>query len=327
MARRLIVLSTGGTIAMAAAAPEAGGDLRFNAHALIEAAPGLDALARIEARDVLAKPSASFTLADQAKIARAAEEAAREADGVVVTHGTDTLEETAFALSLLTRVDAPIVLTGAMRRPDQPGADGPANLLAAARVALCEQARALGPLVVMDDEIFCAHLVRKSHSFRPHAFSAHPFGPIGHVAEGRVRIVLKPAALPPQISFGAGSARVAILEAGAGFCAETALALATVVDGLVLSLPGAGHVAADAAPALGELAQRLPVVFATRTGAGETLASSYAYAGGEIDLIARGLIPAGPLDARKARVALQLLLSDGADRARVGACFAMFSAT
>ncbi|WP_395664956.1 asparaginase [Methylocella sp.] len=321
---RVLVISTGGTIAMAAASPSQGGALRFGAQALVSAVPQLAETAEIETLDVVAKPSASLTLADQAAIARAAREAATRFDGVVVTHGTDTLEETAFALALLTRVEAPIVLTAAMRRPDQPGADGPANLLAAARVAASRAARGLGVLAVFDDEIHSGPLLRKAHSFRPHAFASLPFGPIGHVAEGRVRVALRPATALPQLAFGAAPARVAILEVGPGFEAAAALALADVSDGLVLSLPGAGHVAADAAPALGALAARLPVVFASRTGAGETLRASYAYAGGEIDLIARGLIPAGPLDARKARVALQLLLSEGAARARVAEVFAGF---
>jgi L-asparaginase len=322
--RRLIVLSTGGTIAMTAASSD-GASLRYKGADLIAALPQLSSIADIEARDVLAKPSASVTLADIALIAGAAAEAATSADGVVITHGTDTLEETAFALSSLAQIDAPIVLTAAMRRPDQPGADGPANLLAAARVAVSETARGKGVLVVIDDEIHAGPLIRKMHSFRIHAFSSLPFGPIGFIAEDRVRFALAPASRPPQLSYGGQPAIVPIVEAGPGLEPQTIAALARgAINGLVVSLPGAGHVAAEAVPVLEELAARAPVVFASRTGAGETLCASYGYPGGEIDLIERGLIPARSLDAGKARIALQLLLSSGADIAKIRATFDRF---
>ncbi len=322
---RLIILSTGGTIAMAAAQGEIAATLKHGAASLAAALPRLEDLAEIEARDLLAKPSASLTLADLALIATAAAEAAATADGIVITHGTDTLEETAFALSLLVQVDAPIVLTAAMRRADQPGADGPANLLAACRVARAPAARGKGVLVVLNDEIHAAPLIRKAHSFRPHAFSSLPFGPIGYVAEDRVRFALAPACRPPKLAYGEGAPVVPILEAGPGFETQTVDAIAAgAIDGLVLSLPGAGHVAAGAAPSLAALAQRIPVVFASRTGAGETLRASYAYPGGEIDLIRRGLIPANGLDARKARIALQVALSSRASLAEIRALFDCF---
>ncbi len=298
---------------------------RLDAKALAAAIPQLSDIGDIEARDLLAKPSASLTLEDLALIAKAATEAAQTANGVIVTQGTDTLEETAFALSILAQTQTPIVLTAAMRRADQPGADGPANLLAAARVAASQAARGKGVLVVMDDEIHAAPLIRKTHSFRTHAFSSLPFGPIGHVAEDRVRFALQPASSLPRLTYGGGAPVVPILEAGPGFERETIEALAaSAIDGLVLSLPGAGHVAAAAAPDLGRLAERIPVVFASRTGAGETLRASYGYPGGEIDLIARGLVPAQSLDARKARIALQLLLSDGGGVSRARETFALF---
>ena len=114
-----------------------------------------------------------------------------------------------------------------------------------------------------------------------------------------------------------------ILEAGPGLETQTVEALAAgAIDGLVVSLPGAGHAAAEAVPALPALAER--IVFARRTGAGETLRGSYDYPGGEIDLIGRGLISANALDARKARITAQLLLSDQADLAQIRAVFDRF---
>jgi L-asparaginase len=317
----VIILSAGGTIAMAADAAT----LQFRAADLIAAVPQLAELGGIEGRDVLAKQSASLTLSDIAAIAQAAREAAKRADGVVITHGSDTVEETAFALSLLVQAEAPIVLTAAMRRPDQPGADGPANLLAACRVAIAPSARGKGILIVADDEIHAGPLVRKTHSFRPHAFTSLPFGPIGYIAEDRVRFALAPADRPPELTYGGGAPVVPMIEAGPGLEPQTVAALSTgAIDGLVASLPGAGHASAAAVPALAALAERVPVVFASRTGAGETLRQSYGYPGGEIDLIRRGLIPAGSLDARKARIALQLLISGKASRSAICAFFDRF---
>jgi L-asparaginase len=321
---RLIVLSTGGTIAMTTETGQ-GAAITFCAANLVAAVPRLAELAEVEALDVLAKPSADFTLADIAAIADAATAASKTGAGIVITHGSDTLEESAFALSLLVQVETPVVFTAAMRRPDQPSADGPGNLLAASRVAISAAARGKGILVVADDEIHAGPLIRKAHSFRPHAFSSLPFGPIGYVAEERVRFALALASRPPRLTYGGGSPVVPILEAGPGLETQTVEALAAgAIDGLVVSLPGAGHAAVAAVPALAGLAERVPVVFASRTGAGETLRGSYDYPGGEIDLIKRGLIPANALDARKARITLQLLLSDQADLPQVRSVFERF---
>jgi len=141
---------------------------------------------------------------------------------------------------------------------------------------------------------------------------------LGWVAEGRVRFMLRPEKSLPHLAWGGRETVVPILEAGPGL--EPALVKSFPrCDALVLALPGAGHVA-DTVPAILE-AMPMSVVFASRTGAGETLTHSYGYAGGEIDLIRRGLIPAGPLDARRARIALAILLSNGAARQDIATFF------
>ncbi len=313
---RIALLTTGGTIAMTAS--DKGGNLGA-------APPFVEMLARvlpdaeITLIPVLSRPSAGFSIADIAAIARAAEIAAATHDGVVITHGTDVLEETGFALELLTRTDTPIVVTGAMRLANQPSADGDANLIAACRVAGSKAARGKGVLVVFDDEIHWAPLAKKRHAFRTHAFSSEPFGPIGWVVEGRVRFMLAPEKRLPHLTWGGRETVVPILEAGPGL--EPALLQnMPPCDALVLALPGGGHVT-DTIPAILQ-AMPMPVVFASRTGAGETLTQSYGFAGSEIDLIARGVIPAGPLDGRRARIALAILLSNGAGKAEIAAFFA-----
>jgi len=315
--KQIHLLTTGGTIAMQAS--DRGGDLGAPP-------PFGDMLARalpdiaVTVRPVLSKPSASFSFADIAGVARAAEDAAHQADGVVITHGTDVLEETAFALELLTRTQIPIVMTGAMRLANQPGADGDANLIAACRVAANESARGKGTLVVFDDEIHWGPLVRKRHAFRTHAFSSEPFGPLGWVREGEVRFMLAPTARLPHLSWGTGAPVIPVLDVGPAM-ESGVLEKLEGCDALVLALPGGGHIADGTVATLEKLAARMPMVFASRTGAGETLSRSYGYAGGEMDLIRRGLIPARWLDGRKARVALAILLSAGASRADIAAFF------
>jgi L-asparaginase len=312
---RIALLTTGGTIAMQASPKGA---------ALGTPPPFVNMLERalpevqVTLIPVLSRPSAGFSIADIAAIGHAAQAAAARHDGVVITHGTDVLEETAFALELITRTDTPIVMTGAMRLANQPSADGDANLIAACRVAGSQAARGKGVLVVFDDEIHWAPLAKKRHAFRTHAFSSEPFGPIGWVVEGRVRFTLKPEGRLPHLSWGGHETVIPILEVGPGL--EPALVKdLPKCDALVLALPGGGHIA-DTTPALLE-ALPMPVVFASRTGAGETLSRSYGYAGGEMDLIARGLIPAGPLDARRARIALAILLSNRTTKEGIASFF------
>lgn len=307
--------------------PGVGARVTQGARDLLAALPPLHDFVDVDALDLRGIPSVSMTLGDLADLSAAAADAVSYGRAVVITHGTDTLEETAFALALTLPTHTPIVLTAAMRRADAPGADGPANLLAAIRVAAHEAARSLGVLVVADDEIHLGHLVRKNHSFRTHAFTSLPLGPIGWVVERRVRIALKSATRLPRLRLGCvHEVVIPIVEAGQSLeCVFCEMFEHAAIDGLVLSLPGAGHLASQAIEPLTRLAKRIPIVFATRTGAGETLRATYAFAGGEIDLISRGLIPAGVLDARKARVLLQLLLSDRADREAVNATFGLFN--
>jgi L-asparaginase len=318
--KRLAILTTGGTIAMRA---DAGGaaQIALDAVDIVAAAPRLGGLAELSARAVLSKPSSSFTLKDLAAISQAVN-AAGGADGILVTHGTDTMEETAFALELTLAHQTPLVLTGAMRRFDQPGADGAANLEAAGLVALSSASQGRGALLVMDDEIHWAPLVRKVHAFRTHAFSSAPFGPIGWVAEGQVRYALRPDMTYPKLHIGQQHVSVAILEAGPGLEADLVKTVGKARSARVVSLPGAGHVNAEAVGSLARLASEKPVVFATRTGGGATLEASYGYPGSESDLISRGLIPAGALDARKARILLMILLSTGTGKAEIAEVFA-----
>lgn len=303
-----------------------GGDLSLSA-ADIAVTLATDHRVDIQVGDVASKPSASLNLPDYIMLAAAIETAGQSgAEGVVVTHGTDTLEETAFALELLLGAPRnPVVLTGAMRRADMAGADGPANLVAATSVALTPDAASLGPVVVMDDQIHAARWVRKAHAFRVGgAFTSAPLGPLGWVVEGRVRLALKPNYAAIKLAPPDAGPVVAILLASADLEPAVVEAASAVSAAVVIAAPGGGHVSAGAVEALAAAARDKPVVFTTRTGAGETLRSTYGYPGSEMDLIARGLIPGGPLTAVKSRVLLQMLLACGAAQSDVRRTFAEF---
>src|SRR3954452_13124363 len=180
-------VALGGTISMTG---RAGADVvaRLTGHEIIA---GLgEPPIEVEVHSPYAVPSASLTFADVLDVVeRAAKAVADGAAGVVVTQGTDTLEETAFLVDSVWASEAPFVLTGAMRNPSLPGPDGPANLAAALHVAAAPESRGRGALVVFADEIHAARHVRKTHATSVATFVSGDVGPLGHVLEGRARFL------------------------------------------------------------------------------------------------------------------------------------------
>jgi L-asparaginase len=287
----------------------------LSAEQLLTAVPALDDIAELRATTLNTLPGASLTFEDVIRAldwARA--EVAGGAAGAVVIQGTDTIEETAYLLDLYWDSPAPLVVTGAMRSPQLPGADGPANLVASVQVAADEAARHRGVLVVLNDEIHAARRVRKMRASGPDAFASPSFGPLGYVDErrpvyrgtaaDRTTLRLPDPFAPP---------RVALLETYLGDDgAVLDVIAASGFRGAVLAGFGVGHVSSSLASAAERAAASIPVVLASRTGAGSTHRNSYSFDGSESDLIAKGAIPAGWLDARKARVLLACLLAGGA---------------
>jgi L-asparaginase len=327
--RPVTIFTLGGTIAMAPG--EDGGVVpALDAEALCAVVPELAQVAAVTTENFRELPGAHLTLDDVLALARAIE-AARDggAVGAVVTQGTDTMEETAFVLDTVLDPEFPVTVTGAMRHPGQPGADGPANLLAATAVAASAEAAGIGTVVVMNDEIHAGALVQKTHATRPSAFSSPGSGPMGFVSEGTPRIVAMPRArarlalaeisgLPTR-----NDASVALITIGLGDDGSLAqLAGQGGYDGIIVNAMGAGHVPEAVAYALAEIAGRLPVVLASRTGGGAVLAGTYGFKGSESDLTARGLIRAGWLPGIKARLLLMLCLRAGLDQSAIHRAFA-----
>ncbi|MFC6083715.1 asparaginase [Sphaerisporangium aureirubrum] len=323
---RVAVFSLGGTIAMA---PSAGGGVTpaLTAGDLLAAVPGLEALhVELEMHDFRQLPGASLSFTDLVELASAIRHAVdRGIDGVVVTQGTDTIEETAYALDLMYGGQPPVVVTGAMRNPAMAGADGPANLLAAIRTAASGEARGLGCLVVFNDQVHAARWVRKTHTSSPAAFVSPNYGPVGHVIEGRISVPLRFDRGPVVTPDPRSAVRVGLHTVALGDDGGTALAIGDRADGLVVAAMGVGHVPADMVPALSELAERIPVVLASRIGAGPVHESTYGFNGSERDLLARGLISSGYLDALKARVLLHLMLASSETRTQITETFALAS--
>jgi L-asparaginase len=214
------------------------------------------------------------------------------------------------------------------RRHDLPtlaGADGPANVLAAVGVAASDAARDLGTLVVFGDEIHAARWANKTHSTSTATFASPNIGPIGHVIEGRVRLLAtlpRRAPLARPDSTGLAATRVALCTVTLDDDAALLHGLADTHHGLVIAGYGVGHVPSTLAPVLGALAERMPVVLTSRAGAGSVLSHTYGAIGSETDLLQRGLINGGLLHPYQARVLLRTLLAAGADRDRVERVFA-----
>ena len=314
----------GGTLSMTG--HDDGAVSRLVAADLIDAVPQLAQLdMSLDARDFRRLPSACLTFDDIVELVAAAAESG--ADGIVVVQGTDTIEETAYLIDLLWPGDAPVVVTGAMRNPSLAGPDGPANLLAAMTVAASDRFRGYGALVVLNDEVHAARYVRKTHSTNTATFASPNAGPVGLVVEGEAVAMFGVARRRTHTPKGPVNSRVPIVAVGMGDDATALTGLATNgdgqnCDGLVVAGFGAGHVPDVLAEPVGALAQRVPVVLASRTGAGPVLARTYGFAGSETDLLARGLIRAGLLDPYKARVLLRVALACGYDRAGIVAAFA-----
>jgi L-asparaginase len=311
MEREVLVLATGGTIAMRGerAVPAAG-------PAELLTAVGLDG---VEARELLGLPGAHVGLDDALLVARTAAAEAAQGRGVVVTHGTDTLEETAVLCDLLHDGEAPVVLTGAIRPGSAPGTDGPANLLDAVAVAGAAGAAGLGCVVVFGGEIHAARGVRKVDSAGPSAFGSPGGGPVGRVVEGRLALRARPlrparALAPERLDF-----RVPVVVATLG---DDLSLLDAPADGAVLAAFGGGHLSPAGLARLRTTAERIPVVLAVRPERGALLASTYGFEGAEGDLRATGSIPAAALSAQAARMKLLACLGCGLDREAIAAVFA-----
>lgn len=315
------LLPTGGTIAGAGDTPAQTIDYQagvWDATDLLAAVPGLTAMARFRSEAVAAIDSKDITEALWRKLAARTQSLLDDpaVTGVLITHGTDTLEETAYFLSLTLTGEKPVILTGAMRPATALSADGPANLWNAARLALSPKARGRGVLVTMNDEIFTAATVTKRASYRRNAFTAERGGPAGFITGETIRF-FHPAT-PGALSFALPKAPlppVVILYGYAGDDgALVRAALHTGAKGIVYAGPGMGSLPVPVEKELlAAQAKGVAVVRASRLTDGLVLspgipvpqnADAAASPKGEAAFIA-----SGSLSPVKARILLQCALA------------------
>lgn len=315
--------SLGGTITMAPRIDDSTIVPTLTAEDLAAGVAGLADLAELEVRTLSRLPGASLSPSD---VVDAVSWARQQVDlgcaGVVIAQGTDTLEETAYLAELLWDREEPLVFTGAMRGPAKPSSDGGANLLAATRAAVDGGMRGAGVTVVLDDTIHLASRVRKNHSYALSAFQSPGGGPLGAVVEDQVRLGAVPNRRSPMRLEASlrENVSVPLLET---FLGDDGSLLASVVEGgasgVVIAAFGAGHLPLATAEVVSEVTARVPIVVSTRTGNGGTLSGTYGFPGSETDLVRRGAMLSGVLDARKARILLWLLVASGADHDVVAA--------
>ena len=307
---RIVVLATGGTIATLADAP--GRPLRAGAE-LLAAVPDLDRLADLTCRDVARLPSHLMTVGEMELVARAAVQEARrdDADGVVVLHGTDILEEAAFLTDLWHDGATPIVFTGAQRPADHPAADGPGNIRDAVVTAGSSGAGRSGVLVCLGGTVRPAVGATKHDTSSLDCFRGWP-SPAGHVSGERLLGWGREARAAP-LSPAPLHHRVELVRLAAGTSgALVRAACRSGARGVVLEAFGAGTAPADVVDAVAQGTQTgCVMLLATRCPQGGVWPQ--AGTGGSAQLVSAGALPAGDLDGAKARVLLlaALGLADG----------------
>lgn len=324
---RIAVVGLGGTIASTSSARAAGIVPTLSAAELVDAVPELRDIATVHAESLLAKPSPHLDFTDLVKLRdRLAELVVDGYEGLVVMQGTDTLEESSFAIDLTWSSPVPVAFTGAMRHPSAAGADGPANVLAAVRTVASPSSRSIGVVLVMNDEIHFARKVKKTHTFKTSAFSSKPDGPAGTIWEGSVHLgaLSRPAPLSAPSEW---DERIEILVAALGGSPRLLEAIErSDPSGIVIAGFGGGHVREEFVPVLRRLNEKVPVVLSSRVGFGPVLESTYGFVGSEIDLLGNGLLSSGSLNPIKARILLSLAVSLGGSREEIEARFSSYVA-
>ena len=243
-------------------------------------------------------------------------------NGVVITHGTDTLEETAYFLDLILHSDKPIVFVGAMRNSSELSWDGPANLQAAVRVAGDAQARGLGVVIAMSEKIIAANEVTKTHTESVDTFQSRDFGALGIIDKDRVIIARRPTERE-HIATTKIEAHVDIIKAMSGSDGKFIdFAIEQGTRGLVIEGFGRGNVPPAYLLAIERAVQKnIPVVITSRCPRGRVL-DTYAYAGAGKTLTNCGAILGGMLPGHKARIKLMLALGAGHSVAQIRQSFA-----
>ena len=308
MPKKILVLHTGGTISMQA--DTTGAVVTSQDNPMNHVSNPLEGI-EVYALDLFNLPSPHIKPKHMLALYHKIKEEADHYDGVVITHGTDTLEETAYFLDTMKIPPIPIVLTGAMRSSNELGSDGVYNYLSALRVASDDKAADKGVLVVMNDEIHAAKYVTKTHTTNVGTFQTPTHGPLGLIMKQEI-LYFKTA--EPRVRFDLERIQglVPIISAYAGMTDELIDMLdLEQLDGLVIQAFGAGNIPKETAQKLENLLQKgIPVALVSRcfNGIAEPV---YAYQGGGVQLQESGVLFVKELNAQKARLKLLIAINAG----------------
>jgi len=315
--KKALVISTGGTIEMSQG--PAGFDMPSQPSEGPVEPGGLPSWLEVEHRRLFSLPSPSMTPSRMAGLCRllADEERSGRWDGMVVTHGTDTLEESAFLADISLEGSCPVVFTAAMRSPSELGVDGPRNLRGALLTSVSDGFHNFGTVVVLNDEIHSATRVTKTYTSNVSAFASPGYGPLGFVDDDRVIFARAPLGrvhLPPGTL--TLDERVGLVRTAAGLGArEVRCCVAGGDRAVVVEAFGRGNVPPDVADAIEEaIASGVTVAVTSRCFMGRVL-GVYGYPGGGADLERRGAFLAGDLPGHKVRLFLMACLGAGLDGA------------
>ncbi|HFI0506925.1 TPA: asparaginase [Streptococcus suis] len=306
--KKILALHTGGTISMQADQEGQVGSSQVNPMTQIDTP--IEEI-QVTSVDFLNVPSPHIRLEHMMALYQKIKVEQANYDGFVITHGTDTLEETAYFLDTMAIPEKPIVLTGAMRSSNELGSDGVYNYRTALRVAADEKSADKGILVVMNDEIHAAKYVTKTHTTNVSTFQTPTHGPLGLVTKREI-LYFKTAEPRVRFDLTSISGTVPIIKAYADMDSVLLDSLShSAISGLVIEALGAGNLPPTILPAIQKLLnQNIPVVLVSRcfNGIAEPV---YAYQGGGIQLEQEGILFVKELNAQKARLKLLIALNAG----------------
>ncbi|ALK36696.1 asparaginase [Staphylococcus aureus] len=242
-------------------------------------------------------------------------------DGFVITHGTDTLEETAFLLDLILGIEQPVVITGAMRSSNEIGSDGLYNYISAIRVASDEKARHKGVMVVFNDEIHTARNVTKTHTSNTNTFQSPNHGPLGVLTKDRVQFHHMPYRQQALENVN-DKLNVPLVKAYMGMPGDIfSFYSREGIDGMIIEALGQGNIPPSALEGIQQLVSlNIPIVLVSRSFNG-IVSPTYAYDGGGYQLAQQGFIFSNGLNGPKARLKLLVALSNNLDKAEIKSYF------
>ncbi|WP_223703492.1 asparaginase [Sutcliffiella deserti] len=322
MKKKILLLHTGGTISMSE--DEQTGEVSPGDKNPLASTPLVeDPTLTIDGVELFNLPSPHITPKHMLELTNFIDQQVKNNtyDGVVVTHGTDTLEETAFFLDLTVQTKVPIVITGAMRSSNEIGSDGPYNLLSSVKVAASKEAQGKGVLVVLNDEIHTAKNVTKTHTSNIATFQSPQYGPIGIVTKRGASFHHSPVT-DDKYTISSVSKNVMLLKAYAGMdSAIFYLFKQMEVDGVVIEALGQGNLPPTTLKGIKALTEsNIPVVLVSRCFNG-IVQDIYGYEGGGRHLKQFGVIFSNGLNGQKARIKLMVVLETTNDIEKIQSLF------